>query len=232
MSTIVQLANKFDCHIIEDASHAHGTKYNEYEQSKYEIMSVYSLYPGKNLGAIGEAGIITTNSKTYIDHIRALQNYGETKKYHCEHLGGNYRMDAIQAIILNEKLKYLDEWNAKRQKIAKSYDTELSMCKQITTPKVAKWCNYHSYHIYSIRCKKRDELKSFLEEKDIPTVIHYPIIPIKTSVFESHYTVYKCPVAELYANEFLSLPMHPYMTNGEIAYITSTIKSFYEKTKV
>jgi len=191
-------------------------------------ISVYSLYPGKNLGAAGDAGIITTNNSDYNETLVSLRNYGSEKKYYYNKFGWNNRMDGIQAIVLNEKLKYLDDWNKKRSEIALFYSKYLSDIKEIDLPKNAKYCSKNVYHIYCIRVKDRVKLQDFLSKFDITTIIHYPV-PIE--ITEIYKNINNTPNTNTikWSNEILSLPIHPFMDENQVIFITEKIKQFYDK---
>lgn len=225
MKKVFEIAQKYNCKIIEDASQAHGAITNGEMIGKYADMTVYSLYPGKNLGAIGDAGIITTDNKLYRNRLISYRNYGSSKKYYYDDIGWNHRMDPIQAIFLKYKLKKLDDWNQLKQKVAEKYNTLLNGI--VETPKVDSHVNLHVYHIYCIQVEDREELQQFLEKRGVPTVIHYPIPIQKTTPF-SYLDDEKNVNAIKTANKILSLPMHPWISNSEIEYICTSIKEFYE----
>jgi dTDP-4-amino-4,6-dideoxygalactose transaminase len=246
MVQIAALAEKYDCKIIEDASQAHGSRihnphdvtgfgleggvsgtYNPLSMGNYADMTVYSCYPGKNLGAAGDAGIIITDNEHYADKLKSLRNYGSSKKYEYDYPGWNNRLDPIQAIILDEKLKLLNMWNTKKAEIAKTYDSLLQ--ETVITPITAPYVDFHSRHIYAIRSKDRDGLQKYLAIKGIPTIIHYPVPLYLTEPFKHldsyHLRTYK------YSKELLSLPMHPFLTEEEVKYICEAIIE-YETVKV
>ena len=225
MRKMCEISKKYNCKIIEDASHAHGAITNGEMVGKYADMTVYSLYPGKNLGAIGDAGIITTDSEIYRERLNSLRNYGSLKKYQYDDIGWNNRMDSIQALFLNEKLKKLDTWNYKKQHISKKYNSLLEGI--VETPKVDDHVDLHVYHIYCIMVDNRENLQKFLESKGIPTIIHYPIPISESNPFK--YLSGKFDIKKTIANcnRILSLPMHQYLNDSEIEYICDSIKTFY-----
>jgi len=225
MKKLFNIASKYNCKIIEDASQAHGAITNNEMIGKYADMTVYSLYPGKNLGAIGDAGIITTDSIQYSERLKSLRNYGSSKKYYYDDIGWNNRMDPIQAIFLSAKLKHLDKWNQMKQSIALKYDSLLSDI--VVTPKIDSHVNLHVYHIYCVLVNDRENLQNFLDLKGIPTVIHYPI-PIENTKLYDQFVRVKNKNTISNADKILSLPMHPWLTNSEIEYICSSIIEFYE----
>lgn len=230
MKKIMELANLYKCYVIEDASQAHGAKTSEGKMvGQYGDLCVYSLYPGKNLGAIGDAGVITTNNEVLYNRLLPLRNLGSVKKY--EHIvdGWNNRMDSLQAIILQEKLKYLDEWNCLRSEVAKMYDKYLSSISQVKLPKIAPYAGNHVYHIYCIKVDFRDKLIKHLNDHGIPTVIHYPI-PISWSECNRGFRYfYNSSFSNTIMNRgnILSLPMHPFMSEMEVKYIVDKIREFY-----
>ena len=225
MRKMCEISKKYNCKIIDDASHAHGAITNGEMVGKYADMTVYSLYPGKNLGAIGDAGIITTDSEIYRERLNSLRNYGSLKKYQYDDIGWNNRMDSIQALFLNEKLKKLDTWNYKKQHISKKYNSLLEGI--VETPKVDDHVDLHVYHIYCIMVDNRENLQKFLESKGIPTIIHYPIPISESNPFK--YLSGKFDIKKTIANcnRILSLPMHQYLNDSEIEYICDSIKTFY-----
>ncbi len=223
---IMELANKFDCLVLEDSSQAHGAIVSNKKVGVFGEMSAFSLYPGKNLGACGDAGIITTDDESLYDKAKSLRNFGSHKKYYYDFRGWNNRLDTIQATILIEKLRHLDEWNEKRIETAKIYNDLLDNLDPVITPKTASYVNKNVYHIYAIRIKKRDDLQKFLKKNQIPTIIHYPIAIQKTTPFQ--YLDFNDNKNTLqYADELLSLPIYSFQKEEEILYITDNIKKFY-----
>jgi dTDP-4-amino-4,6-dideoxygalactose transaminase len=220
----IQLVCKtFDCTFIEDASQAHGTMTALGPSVSIGLLSAFSLYPGKNLGALGDAGIITTNSKILKETIEKLRNFGSINKADYELDGGtNHRLDSIQAIFLDEKLKYLSGWDSRRREIAEIYDENIHQ-DIIRTPKVASYCLYHIYHLYVIRSQDRWGLQTRLRNNGIETGIHYPQtleqIPILKLAEKSHRS-------NNYSKELLSLPMHPYMEDEEVYKVCEVINAY------
>lgn len=225
MKRLFEISQKYNCKIIEDASHAHGAITNGEMIGKYADMTVYSLYPGKNLGAIGDAGIVTTDNEIYNQRLRSLGNYGSSKKYYYDDIGWNHRMDSIQALFLNEKLKKLHGWNIKKQDIAKKYDVLLNGIVEI--PKVDSHVDLHVYHIYCIIVDNREKLQEFLSSKGIPTIIHWPVPIAESKPFGYLKGKFNTPKTNINSNRILSLPMHQYLNDSEIEYICDTIKIFY-----
>ena len=226
METIQKFAKKYNLDVIEDACQAHGASFKKRLAGSFGVVASFSFYPGKNLGAYGDGGMVTTNSKSVSEKIKMLRNYGQKEKYKHLLLGGNSRLDNLQAAILLVKLKKLKDWNAKRLENAKLYN-HLLQGLPIITPKI--FPNYnHIFHLYVIRVDERDKLSQYLLSQGIPTQIHYPIpIHLQVAYKELGYKKGDFPVAEKLAREILSLPMHPELTSNEIRYICQKIKSFY-----
>lgn len=228
MKSVIEIAGKYNCQILEDASQAHGAMVLNKKVGIFGNASAFSLYPGKNLGAAGDAGVITTNSKEIYEKLRSLRNYGSSKKYYYDQRGWNNRLDTIQAIIVDEKLKYLDKWNDMRITVAKKYNDLLSTNGNIVLPKTAPYINKQIYHIYAIRVKERENFEKYLNSKNIPTVIHYPIPIQKTVPFKYLDEKFNNLKTIEYANQVISLPMHPFLTDEEIDYITTNINNYFK----
>lgn len=229
MVKVSEIAKKYDCKIIEDASQAHGAVTNGEMVGKYSDMTVYSLYPGKNLGAIGDAGIVTTDSEEYKDRLCSLRNYGSSKKYYYDDIGWNHRMDPLQAIILNEKLKHLDSWNQSKQEVVKKYNDLLQddfLPNFVQTPEEDSHVDLHVYHIYCLLVDCREELQQYLNDHEVQSGIHYPIPIQKTKPFE-YLDIYSNLKTIKSSTKIFSLPMHPWLTDNEIEYTCETIKKFY-----
>lgn len=223
---ILKLAKKYNLYIVEDACQAHGAQFRNKSAGSFGDVAAFSFYPGKNLGAYGDGGMVTTNKKDVVDKIRILSNYGQKEKYNHIVMGENSRLDNIQAAILRVKLRKLKEWNNKRLKHAKLYNKYLDNTP-VVTPKIFTEFK-HIFHLFVIRTKKRNELVKHLSSKGISTVIHYPIpIHLQPASKEFGYKKGDFHIAERLANEILSLPMFPELTNSEIKYICDQIKSFY-----
>lgn len=224
---IMQLAQEYDLFIIEDCAQAHLAEYNGQRVGTFGDIGCFSFYPSKNLGAYGDAGALITNKKEFYEAAKIMQNHGRSK--HNEHTcaGHNYRMDAIQAAILNIKLKYLEEWTEKRRENAQLYQEELSDITQISCPKEMPW-GKHVYHLFVIRTERRDELRNYLDTYGIATGIHYPVpLHLQPAFAALGYEEGEFPIAEKYAKEILSLPIYPELTKEQIQYITHHIRTFY-----
>jgi len=224
MDDIVEIAKKHNLKIIEDCCQAHGAEYKG-KRLPYTDIGCFSFYPGKNLGAFGDGGAIVTNDPELSKKLKAMRNYGSEVKYYHNFIGFNSRLDSIQANILNVKLKYLEEWNNQRIKHAGLYNQLLKDI--VKTPKINK--NAKSvYHLYVIKCEKREELQKFLNENGISTGIHYPIpIHLQKAYSDLGYKKGDLPVTEACSKEILSLPMYAELTDEEIRYICEKIKEFY-----
>lgn len=210
---IGELCKKYKLKLIEDSAQAHGCKYKGQHTGSIGDAAGHSFYPGKNLGALGDAGAVTTNDEELAKVIRAVANYGSTKKYVFKYIGRNSRLDEIQAAVLDVKLKYLDEDNQKRKEVAKKYIAGITN-PAIILPKVEDW-DAHVFHVFPIRTKKRDELQNYLTEHGVQTIIHYPIPPHKQECY-TEWNDRSYPITEQIAAEELSLPMSPVITDKEV----------------
>ncbi len=220
---IGELCKKYNLKLIEDNAQAHGCKFKGQHTGSIGDAAGHSFYPGKNLGAFGDAGAVTTNDKKLATVIRAVANYGSTKKYVFKYIGRNSRLDEIQAAILDVKLKHLDEDNQRRKEVAKKYINGITN-PAIILPKIEDW-DAHVFHIFPIRTKKRDNLYDYLEKNGIQTIIHYPIPPHKQECYkEWNYRSY--PITEQIAAEELSLPISPVISDDEVQTIIGTINKF------
>jgi dTDP-4-amino-4,6-dideoxygalactose transaminase len=228
MDAIKAIAEKHNLYIIEDNAQSQGASYNGNLTGTFGHINGTSFYPGKNLGALGDAGAITTNSKELAHKANILRNYGSERKYYNEVIGYNMRIDECQAAFLSVKLKHLKNWNTQRQQIATWYNDALNTIDGIILPKVANNAT-HVYHLYVIKTQKRDELQKHLNEKGIGTLIHYPIPPHLQQAYRSlGYKVGDFPIAEEIANTCLSLPIYPGLLKEDIEYISKCIIGFFK----
>lgn len=220
---IGQICQKYRLKLIEDNAQAHGCLWKGQRTGSLGDAAGHSFYPGKNLGALGDAGAVTTDNKELADTIRALANYGSHKKYIFDYCGLNSRLDEIQAAILDVKLQHLDADNNLRREVARYY---LDNIKQpdIILPVITDW-NAHVFHLFTIRCKKRDELQNHLTEHEIQTLIHYPIPPHKQKCYPK-WNFLSFPITEQIHKEELSLPISPVMTREEREKIVHAINDF------
>lgn len=220
---IGQLCNDYHLRLVEDNAQAHGCLFNGRKTGSLGDAAGHSFYPGKNLGALGDAGAITTSNEELSKVVRALANYGSTKKYVFKYVGRNSRLDEIQAAVLNVKLKYLDEDIAIRKNVAKSYIEHITN-PAIVLPEVVDW-NANVFHIFPIRCKRRDELQQYLSEKSVQTIIHYPIPPHKQECYKEWKNL-SFPITEQIHDEELSLPISPVMTKKEMDRVVGLLNQF------
>ncbi|MCP4176199.1 MAG: DegT/DnrJ/EryC1/StrS family aminotransferase [bacterium] len=221
------ICDKYNLYLIEDCAQAHFAKYNNQHAGTFGDAATYSFYPGKNLGAYGDAGAIITNNDKLALKIRRFINHGALIKHkHCVE-GINSRLDTIQAAILNVKLPYIKKWNRMRANNAAYYNKILQDVGDIITPTKRKNVE-HIYHIYCIRTKKRNQLKKYLHFKNISIAIHYPVaLPLMKAYNYLNYKTVDIPVATKYQDEILSLPMYPELTEEMMDYVVSMIKSYY-----
>jgi len=221
---ILDICKKHKIHLIEDCAQSLGTKYKNKKTGTYGTIGCFSFYPTKNLGACGDAGMCVTNQKEIAEKIRMIRNYGETSKYVNQIKGINSRLDEIQAAILDLKLKYVDEWIDKKRKLASIYDKKMNneLIQKLEVTKNSQ----HTYHIYAIKCERRDELKRFLEKNGIITLIHYPTPIHKQEAYKKDYPNLSLPISEKICNEILSLPIFPEMSEEEAEYVCKTINRF------
>ncbi len=225
MDAILAIARKHNLRVIEDAAQAHGAEYRGKRVGSMGDVACFSFYPGKNLGAYGDAGALVTNDAALADHARMLRDHGRSAKYAHKLVGYGYRLDALQAAILGAKLPHLDAWNARRRELA-DYYTELLTNTDIVTPYVPPHVK-PVYHIYCIRSKNRDGLQKHLKARGIETGIHYPIPLHLQPVYQNlGYHAGDFPHAEKAASEILSLPMYPELTNAQAQQIVDALKDF------
>jgi len=228
MEAIMNIAKKHNLFVIEDNAQAQGASYNGKLSGSWGDINATSFYPGKNLGALGDAGAITTNSAVLAEKVSALRNYGSKIKYQHEVIGYNMRLDECQAALLSVKLKYLKNWTIDRQKIAAAYSLCLANINGLILPKNSP-NSTHVFHLYVIRTTKRDDLQRYLVKHGIGTLIHYPI-PIHLQDAYSHLNLKKgsLPIAEELANTSLSLPIWPGLDEASVSYIIRTIRFFFD----
>ncbi len=227
MNEIMDVAKKHNLFVIEDAAQAHGAEYQRKRIGTIGDMACFSFFPGKNLGAYGDAGAIVTNNNELARKARMFANHGREEKYNHEFEGTNSRLDGLQAGILDVKLKHLDKWIERRRTIAKMYDASLK--EIVITPSVLPEVK-HVYHLYVIRTKKRDKVRELLAEKGIATGIHYPIpLPFLKAYSYLGHKPADFPVAYSIKDEILSLPIHGDMTDEHVEYVTSSLKDIMSK---
>ena len=221
---IAEICKKYNLKIVEDNAQAHGCLTEDgLMTGSLGDAAGHSFYPGKNLGALGDGGAVTTNDKELADTIRALANYGSQKKYVFKYTGRNSRLDEIQAAVLDVKLKYLVEDNAHRKEVAKFYIENIKN-PLISLPDTLPY-ESNAFHLFPILCEKRDELQQYLTENGVGTVIHYPIPPHKQECYKEWINI-SLPITEYIANHELSLPIGPTITINEVQYIVDLINKF------
>lgn len=224
MDAINEIARKHGLKVIEDAAQAHGARYKGRRVGTLGDAAGFSFYPGKNLGAIGDGGAVTTNDAELAHKIRVLGNYGSQVKYHNEVKGFNSRLDELQAAFLREKLKCLDEWNARRQLIADVYLAQLQDCG-LVLPYIPEWAE-PVWHLFVVRSQSRDALQQNLLKQGVPTMIHYPIPPhLQAAYAELNYQQGDFPIAEIIHSEVLSLPIGPHQEDASTSYVSSALQS-------
>lgn len=220
---IGDICKKYNLKLVEDNAQAHGCRFQGQHTGSLGDAAGHSFYPGKNLGALGDAGAVTMNDEELAKTVRALANYGSSRKYVFQYTGRNSRLDEIQAAVLDVKLRHLDEDIALRKEIARYYIENIRH-PQIITPQVEDW-DANVFHIFPVRCEKRDELQKYLADNDIQTIIHYPIPPHKQECYRE-WNHCSFPVTEKIHAEELSLPMSPVMTQKEVEEVVRVLNAF------
>ena len=223
MDAINEIAKKYNLLVIEDSAQAHGATFNGKKTGNLGNASGFSFYPGKNLGALGDGGAITTNDTELAECLYALRNYGSQKKYINIYKSVNSRLDELQAAVLNVKLKYLNQENQNRQKVAQFYNQAMKN-EKIVLPTWEQIEN-HVFHLYTIRTKNRNELQTYLEKNGIQTLIHYPIPPHKQEAYKE-WNQESYPITEEIHQEVLSLPMSSVITREEQDLVIKVINAF------
>lgn len=227
LKAIKTIADNHNLKVVQDCAQAHGATIYNNTLSDFGDVLCFSFYPGKNLGAYGDAGAILTNNVELERKMRMFANHGRISKYDHEFEGVNSRMDGIQGAVLDVKLKYLEEWSEKRISATHKYNKMLDGLKEIVTP-VAQNGFRHVYHLYVIRTERRDELQVFLQEKGILTGIHYPkALPNLTAYKYLGYSPDDFPIATKYQDKILSLPIFPEITKNQIEWVCEKIREFY-----
>jgi dTDP-4-amino-4,6-dideoxygalactose transaminase len=226
MDRILQIARAHDLFVVEDACQAHGAEYKGHKAGSMGDAGCFSFYPGKNLGAYGEAGAIVTNNAELAEKMRMLRDHGQARKYHHSMIGWNARMDGLQGAVLSVKLKHLSAWNDARRRNAELYDELLSDVQNVNTSEEADYAK-HIYHIYAIRTQNRDAFMNTLAEKNIYCGIHYPIpIHLQQAYQLLGNGAGSFPTAEKFAKELVSLPMFPELSEEQIRFVANEIKYF------
>lgn len=225
MDAINAIAKKHNLKVIEDAAQAHGARYKGRRVGSLGDAAGFSFYPGKNLGAIGDGGAVTTNDADLVEKIRVLRNYGSRVKYHNEVKGFNSRLDELQAAFLREKLKKLDEWNARRKALAAEYSLQLKG-RNLDLPFVPDWAD-PVWHLFVVRSQQRDAMQTHLSAQGVATMIHYPIPPHRQPAYsELGFQQGSLPVAEAIHREVLSLPMGPHLSFEQQKQAIAALQTF------
>ncbi len=226
MDPINAIATKYGLKVIEDAAQAHGARYKGRRTGSLGDAAGFSFYPGKNLGAMGDAGAVTTNDAMLAEKIRVMRNYGSKIKYKHEVLGFNSRLDELQAAILHTKIAYLEDWNRHRQAIAKFYIEKLG-ASPLKLPNVPAWAD-HVWHLFVVESPQRNELQNWLDERQISTMVHYPIAPhMQPAYAHLGYQENDFPLAKKLSNHVLSLPMGPHLSLAQADAVCSSILNFF-----
>jgi dTDP-4-amino-4,6-dideoxygalactose transaminase len=227
MDSILSLSRKNNLYVIEDCAQAHGAEYKGHRVGAIGDIGTFSFYPGKNLGAFGDAGAIVTNNDDLAKHCRMISNHGRTMKYAHDFEGRNSRLDGLQAAILDVKLSHLDVWLAQRSLISAYYHQHLANLPGLTLPYQAEWAK-HVWHLYVIRTQNRDDLSAYLQNNNIQTGIHYPIALPKQQAY-AYLGQQNAPmVANKYDEQILSLPIGEHLDLGDGEIVTRTIRKFFE----
>ena len=224
MVSIIEIAKRHNLKVIEDAAQAHGSAFDNKRAGAWGDFTCFSFYPTKNLGALGDAGAVTTNDESYAEKIRTLRNYGSKEKYNNELAGVNSRLDELQAGFLRIKLQSLDRINLHKNKLAAIYNEELSDNKYIKP--VVDNDYFHSYHIYNIRHIERDRVKDYLNNKGVKTEIHYPIAPNKQKAMTGILDNQKTPIADEIHATTLSLPISFCHSESDVLSVCNALNNF------
>ena len=225
LDPILEIANKYQLKVVEDACQAHGTEYKGKKVGTFGHAAAFSFYPTKNLGAYGDGGMVVTNDEQVFNKVWLLRNYGQKERYYHSIKGYNSRLDELQAAILRVKLKRLDAWNEARRKLASLYN-QLLKESGVVTPQEMEY-GKHIYHLYVVRTTMRDKLRDFLQSQGIGTLIHYPIpAHLQESYLDLGLQKGSLPVAERYAEEIVSLPMYPELSPRDVGRVAELIKDF------
>jgi len=228
MEAIMAIARKYNLFVVEDNAQAHGAEWKGQLTGSWGDTNATSFYPGKNLGALGDAGAVTTNNAELARQANVLRNYGSQQKYYNEVIGYNMRLDECQAVFLSVKLRYLDGWTRERQVIASLYNKYLQGINNLVLPKILSGAT-HVYHLYVVRTSRRDALQTHLNRHGIGTLIHYPVPPHAQEAYKSlGYSKGSFPIAEEIASTCLSLPLWPGMQEEHVAYVAEQIHKFYK----
>jgi dTDP-4-amino-4,6-dideoxygalactose transaminase len=224
MDPILEIARRRNLVVIEDAAQAHGAKYKGRPVGSIGDMACFSFYPGKNLGAYGEGGAVTTSNPEFAKSVRMLRDWGQDRKYHHVMRGFNYRMEGFQGAILRVKLRHLEKWTETRRAIVQQYNQLLADC-DVETPKEMPWAR-HVYHVYTLRTEDRDGLQTALAQQGIQTGIHYPVpVHLQPAYADLGYGIGAFPASEKAAVKVLSLPLYAEMNQQQIHAVTCVVRA-------
>lgn len=225
IDAVIDICKRYKIFLIEDAAQAQGSRYKGKTVGVFGEMACFSFYPGKNLGACGEAGGITTNNEEYFKHISSLRNHGSVQRYYHDEIGYNYRMGGLEGASLSVKLRYLEQWNNRRREIATKYNTGITnpKIKMQSKPSFADGV----YHLFVITSDNKEALVKYLTENNINPAYHYPVpCHLQKAYSKLNYKVGDFPNSEYLATNCLSLPMYPELTNDEVNYVINVINKF------
>jgi dTDP-4-amino-4,6-dideoxygalactose transaminase len=228
MDRIMDIARMHGLSVVEDNAQAHGAKFRGRKTGSFGDVNATSFYPGKNLGALGDGGAVTTGKHDLAERVRLLRNYGSEEKYHHTEKGYNMRLDEMQAAFLRIKLRKLSEWTRQRQQVAGWYNELLEGVGDLVLPKVQAGAT-HVYHLYVVRTGHRDRLRHYLDGKGIGTLIHYPVPPYRQEAYRDlNLSANKFPVSERLAKEVVSLPLWPGMEREMAKYVAEVVKKVFD----
>lgn len=225
MNPIIDLAQKYNLKVIEDAAQAHGATYHGKKVGGLGDAAGFSFYPGKNLGTFGDGGAVTTNDDDLADRIRILRNYGSRVKYYNEVKGYNSRLDELLAAFLRVRLRHLDEHNQQRKAVASQYLNALARVEGSILPQVIEGCD-PVWHLFVVQHERRDELQCYLRENGVGTLIHYPVPPHRSEAYRSEFKNITLPITEHIALHVLSLPVGPHLPSEYLNYIIDVLRNF------
>jgi dTDP-4-amino-4,6-dideoxygalactose transaminase len=225
MDPILELAHHYGLLVVEDACQAHGAEYKGQRAGSMGASGCFSFYPGKNLGAYGEGGMVVTSNDEHMRKIRMLRDWGQEQRYHHTLKGYNYRMDGIQGAILRVKLRYLEQWTEARRANARHYSSLLAGSGRVTIP-IELPDRRHVYHIYAVRARDRENMQRSLQEEGVQTGLHYPIpVHLQKAHEDLGYHAGDFPEAEAAARTVLSLPMYPELTQRQISTVAAVVRN-------
>lgn len=227
LDALLAIGKKHGVPLVEDAAQAHGATYNNKVIGTFGVMSCFSFYPGKNLGAYGESGALVTNDAGFAARARALRDHGSTTRYYHDEVGYNYRMEGMQGAILGVKLKHLADWTKARQRVARRYN-EMLAGTPLQLPTEAPFAK-SAWHLYVVRHENRDKLKAHLDANGVGCALHYPLpLHLQKAYAELGHKRGDFPVAEKAADRCLSLPIYPEMTDAQIERVASVVREFFQ----